>query len=159
MTFVRDIEEAVEELADWTVETVNEIIGEIMADGKPFFLEPKTELEELEEYAGVRGNPEAWTKWIAEQTGAIIMELQDSAVAPDLIISVHPVDIAQKVAIDWSARMEDLLLKPEYQLLDFGPPLPAIAPAISQPPAPPTPITPPSSNGSTAAASMLTGII
>jgi hypothetical protein len=115
MSFVRDIEEAVEELADWTVETVNEIIAEIMSDGKPFFLEPKTELEELEEYMGVRGNKEAWTKWMAEQTGAIIMELQDSAVAPDLIISVHPVDIAQKVAIDWSARMEDTLLKEEYR--------------------------------------------
>jgi|CXWK01.1.fsa_nt_gi hypothetical protein len=114
MSFVQNVEEAIEELSDWVVQTVNDIINEIMPDGRPFFQEPKTKLEQLEEYMQIRGNPEAWTKWMAEQTGVIIMELQDSAVSPDLILSVHPVDIAQKTAITWSAEMEEELLKEEY---------------------------------------------
>ena len=109
MSFVTDIEEVVEELSDWAVETVLEILDSITPDGKPFFKEPISVAEQLEEYMAIRGNPEAWTKWMAEQAVTIILELQDSAVPPDMILSVHPVDISQKAAIAWSAEMEDKL--------------------------------------------------
>jgi len=111
MTFVREVEQVIDELSDWAVETILEIIDALMPDGKPFFREPMTPEEQLDEYYSIRGNPEAWTKWVAEQAGAIIMELQDSGVNPEAIISVHPVDIAQKAAVQWSADMEDMIGK------------------------------------------------
>lgn len=109
MTFVREVETAIDELSDWVVETILEIVDSLMPDGKPFFREPMTVEEELNEYYTIRGNPEAWTKWLAEQAGAIVMELQDSGVDAEAIISVHPVDIAQKAAVQWSADMEDII--------------------------------------------------
>lgn len=111
MSFVKAIEEVIDELSDWAVETVLKLLDEIMPDGKPFFKEPMTIEEELEEYYGVRGDPEAWTKWMAQQTVDIILELQDSAVPPDMILSVHPADIAQKTAVEWSANMEQEIEK------------------------------------------------
>lgn len=111
MTFVRDVEQVIDELSDWVVETVLEIVDSLMPDGKPFFREPMTVEEQLDEYYAVRGNPEEWTKWMAKQTVDIILELQDSGVEPDLILSVHPADIAQKAAVQWSADMEDLIRK------------------------------------------------
>lgn len=117
MSFVTDVEDVIEELSDWVVETVMEIVDAIMPDGKPFFKELPTLDEQIQEYMTLRGNPEAWTKWMAEQTVFIVTELQDSAVPPDMILSVHPVDIAQKAAIAWSAEMEDALRRPEYAIL------------------------------------------
>lgn len=111
MTFVREVEQAIDELSDWVVETVLEIIDALMPDGKPFFREPMTVEEQLDEYYAIRGNQEAWTKWMAKQTVDIILELQDSGVEPDLILSVHPADIAQKAAVQWSADMEDIIGK------------------------------------------------
>jgi len=111
MSFVQTVEEIVDELSDWVVETVLEIIDGIMPDGRPFFKEFKTDAEQLEEYNAVRGNPEAWAKWIAQQAVAIVLELQDSAVDPELINSVHPLDIAQKAAVQWSADMEEFIAK------------------------------------------------
>lgn len=121
MSFVKTIEEVIDELSDWAVETVLSMLESIMPDGRPFFQEPKTMDEQLEEYYAVRGNPEAWAKWMAEQAVAIVMELQDSAVPPDMIMSVHPADIAQKVAIQWSADMETEIEKREAHGSILGP--------------------------------------
>lgn len=117
MSFVTETEEVIEELAEWGFQAVLDIVKELMPDGKPFFMEPKTEEENLEEYFVVRSNSEAWAKWMAEQTAAIILELQDSGVDPDMILSVHPADIAQKMALAWSAEMEELLTKEPYNAL------------------------------------------
>lgn len=117
MSFVTEIEEVIDELSDWVVETVLEIIDAIMPDGKPFFRELKTPEEELQEYAAIRGNQEAWVNWLAERTGDLILELQDSAVSPEAIISVHPVDIIQKSALAWSASMEDMIKKEPYNAI------------------------------------------
>lgn len=111
MSFVREVEDVIDELSDWVVETVLELIDALMPDGKPFFREPKTVEEQLDDYYTVRGNPEAWAKWIAERTAELVLELQDSGVDPEAILSVHPVDLAQKAAVQWSADMEDLIGK------------------------------------------------
>lgn len=111
MSFVTEVEGVVDELADWVVETILMIIDNIMPDGKPFFKELPSEEDQLKQYYTIRGNQEEWVKWIGQQASDIILELQDSAVPPDMILSVHPLDIAQKAAIQWSADMEDLIRK------------------------------------------------
>ena len=106
MSFITENEEVIGEVSDWAVEAIQEVIKALMPDGKPFFKEARTEEDDWKEYLSIRGNEEAWAKWVAEQAGAIIMELQDSGVEPDLIASVHPIDIAVSYAVAWSADME-----------------------------------------------------
>jgi len=118
MSYITDMEEVIDEVADWAVSLIQETISALMPDGKPFLMELKTEDDQIEEYMALRGNPEAWTKFIAENTSAIILELQDSGLDADLINTVHPADIAQKFAISWSADMEKVLERnPDYAIL------------------------------------------
>lgn len=112
MTFIKEVEnDVMPDVADWAVETIQEIVNELMPDGRPFFQDLPTTEERIKEYLPLRGNPEAWTKWIAEQAGEIINKLSEASVPPDDILSVHPVDIAQKFAVAYSAEMEELLQK------------------------------------------------
>lgn len=106
MSFITDNEEVIDEVSDWAVEAIQEIVDALMPDGKPFFKELATEEDEFLEYLSLRGNGEAWAKWLAEQAGNIITELQDSGVEADLIASVHPIDIAISYAVAWSSDME-----------------------------------------------------
>lgn len=111
MSHMDTLEEVIEEVSDWAVEIIQDILNALMPDGRPFMKYLPTEEDRLIEYYGLRNNPEAWTKWVAEQAANIIMELQDSGVDPEAINSVHPPDIAARFALIFSLEMEELISK------------------------------------------------
>lgn len=108
---VEDWEEVVEVVANWGVESILATVKALSPDGRGFGQELATEEEQLREYFGLQGNPEAWAIWIGDKAGELISKLQESGLNPDQIASVHPVDIVTKYAIKYSADMEDILMK------------------------------------------------
>lgn len=108
---IEDWEEVIETVANWGVEAIQDVVKALSPNGRPFMFEEQTEEEQLREYFSIQGNPEAWSIWIGDHAGEIISKLQESGLSPDQIASVHPVDIATKYAIQYSAEMEDILMK------------------------------------------------
>lgn len=104
MSIVKDIDEVIEIIAQESVDTILEVVDILIPDGKPYGY---VDGNEMEVYLKLRGNPEAWTKWIAEQAAEIVNKLSQSGLDPDQINSVHPMDIAQKFALSFSVTMEE----------------------------------------------------
>ena len=111
-SFIADQEEIVDEVAKWGVAYVNQVVDAISPDGRPFGMEPKTEEQQLLDYINnYRGNPDAWANRIRTTATQIQQMLLQKGVTPDKIPSVHPFDIAEDMAMDYSIRMENLLAK------------------------------------------------
>lgn len=108
---IKDLEEIVDVVADWAVETVLEVTRALSPDGRPFGYVAQTDEEQLNDYFLLKGNPEAWATRIGEIAGDITKKLTDAQISPDEIMSVHPMDIAQKYLISYSCEMEAKLEK------------------------------------------------
>lgn len=112
VSFIADQEEIVDEVARWAVAYVNQVVDALAPDGRPFGLEPKSEEQQLLDYINnYRGNPDAWANRIRTTATQIQQMLLQKGVTPDKIPSVHPFDIAEDMAMDYSIRMENLLAK------------------------------------------------
>jgi hypothetical protein len=112
MSFISQVEASVEEVAEWGATLIDRAVTALSPpDGRPFLYAEQSELESIIEYMDLRGEPELWAKWIGDTAGEIMKKLQDAAVPPDEIMAVHPVDIAIKMAIEYSYDMEQLIKK------------------------------------------------
>lgn len=117
---IKDLEDIVEAVSDWAVTTVQEVTRALSPDGRPFGYVEMTEEEQLNEYFQFKGNPEAWATRIGEIAGDITKKLTEAQVSPDEIMSVHPMDIAQKYLISYSCDMEAILEKNSGNLSSVG---------------------------------------
>lgn len=115
-TFVDNLEAVVEDVAQFGAEVVEMVVDRLMPDGRPFWMEKKTADQMLMEYTmNLRGNPEAWAAKIREIVEQLMKSL--NGLPDDVIASAHPYNIAIAVAIQHSARMEQLLRKQEEEAL------------------------------------------
>lgn len=152
MSFIAQVEASIEEVADWGANLIDRAIKALSPDGRPFLYSEQSEGEQIVEYMALRGNPEAWAKWIGDTAGEIFMKLQESAVPPDEIMAVHPVDIAMKMAIEHSYTMETMMAKKAGKL-NLNPTIPEVE-------VPYTPLTPMEPEPmATPAAPLLTGVV
>ena len=105
-TFIEDMEKIVESVSDWGVEVVVNAVEQLTTDGRPFGAVVMPPEVQMEEYMKMRGNPEAFAKYIDSKARDLITQLIEDGLAEEDIASVHPYNIAIQFAIDWSAQME-----------------------------------------------------
>jgi hypothetical protein len=108
---VKDLEDAVEIVADWAVRVIQDVTKVLSPDGRPFEFVEQTDEEQLRDYYQYKGNEEAWATRIGEIAGEMVKKLQDSQVPESDITGIHPVDIAQKYLLSYSVHMEEMLRK------------------------------------------------
>ena len=114
MSFISELEEDTDTVVKWGTRIVEEAFQALSDNGRPFEYEPKSEADKLEEYiTTLQGNPQAWFMWIDQRAQEIIGRLMKANLAPELIASVHPYDIAYFMAHKHSAEMESKLLAEE----------------------------------------------
>jgi len=107
-----NLEEVIDVVSDWAVKTVQEIVKALAPDGRPFMMEFPTIEKEIEDYLQLKaGGKEAYKLSLREMEEMIATKLQESAVSPDMILAVHPYDIAVSIHIDRSARLETEMAK------------------------------------------------
>lgn len=111
MTYIDQLEKVAEEVSDWAVGVIERVYETLAPDSRGWEETLQSEEEQINDYIMLRGNPEAWGQYLFSLVQDIQQKLYDAGLKPDDIVSVHPWDIAQKFALDYSARMEDLLAR------------------------------------------------
>ena len=109
-TFIEDQEEVVPIVRDWAVGIINDAVVSLTKDGRPFGSDIMTPEQQMEEYMKLRGNPEAYMKYIDSKARDLMNQLLKDGLDEESIASIHPYDIAIRFAIDWSSRMEKEML-------------------------------------------------
>lgn len=111
MSYISELEILEEKVSDWAVDLIMDIYNLLCPDGRPYNWVEQDMDEQLNEYQLVRGDPQAWAKKILDDATAISQKLLDSGLRDDQIVSVHPFDIAQKFALEYSINMEKEIAK------------------------------------------------
>lgn len=111
MSFVTDMDEIVDSVSDWASELVDDIVMALSPDGKPFQERKMSKQEQVAEYLQIRGDPAQWQLWIDARAQAIVNHFMAEGLDPSTLESIHPYDIAISYAIDYSAKMENMLLR------------------------------------------------
>lgn len=109
-SFIDLLEETVDVVSDWAVDVISKVSKSLSPDGRPFNEVKKTKSEILTEYMQIRGNPEAWVQWVDSKVLEIMTYLTSEGVDQEVLVGVHPYSIALSYAVDYSARMEKLLM-------------------------------------------------
>jgi hypothetical protein len=109
-SLIENFDEVTEVVAQWGAKYVDEMVRVFSPDGRALGMEKLSEAEEIERYMReLRGNSEAWANWIREKVSLIKGELTKSGLSEEIILSVHPYDVAERFAIVYSSRMENLV--------------------------------------------------
>lgn len=111
MTYVDQLERVTDEVSDWAVGIIQRVYETLAPDNRGWDEVLQSEEDQLNDYIMLRGNPEAWGQYLYELAEDISTKLMDAGLPSDDIASVHPWDLAQKFALDYSVRMEKLLDK------------------------------------------------
>lgn len=108
--YITDLERVCEIVSDWYVDSVLKVSAVLMPDGRPFDYVDDPQAR-MRDYLALRGDPAAWSQYLLTEAESITQKLQDSGLPEDQILSVHPYDLAQKFAVEFSAHMEGELTK------------------------------------------------
>ena len=111
MSYIDELEEIEEVVAKWAVDTINMAVATISPNGRPFGYVEQTDEEQLDEYFALRGDPEAWAKYIGDLILQSNQKLADAGLSPEQIKAVHVEDTVQKATAMYSYNMEQLLEK------------------------------------------------
>lgn len=106
MSFIKDLEDVVEEVSTWAANTTLEILDAITKGGPPFGLLDSTDEEKRITYLKLRGNPQAWEMYIDGKTRDFINELTQNGVPEADIATIKPLEIVLGHIYKWSAEME-----------------------------------------------------
>lgn len=109
MNYIRENEKVAEEVSDWAVDAINNIVDTIMPDGIPFGMSEASEAEQVQQYMKFRGSPEAWQGWIADRALLVVTQLAASGVSEEAIAMINPVAIAEQFAVGYSIDMEEII--------------------------------------------------
>lgn len=83
----------------------DDILNAIAPDGRPYGMTKLSKRERLRQYTeNLRGNPDAWRQWMSDRVFEIHQAL--AAFPPEKIALVAPWNIAQQMALSYSASME-----------------------------------------------------
>ena len=109
-SFVVELEDVIEHVSDWAVKLIEDAIQILTMGDRPFDTVVLSNEEAADEYAtALRGNPEAWFNYIENIAQGLIGKLKASGMADDKIYSLHPYDLAFRMAADHSLKMEKVL--------------------------------------------------
>jgi hypothetical protein len=108
-TFIDEMEAVTEEIAEWAVDYIKDIVDTLAPDGRPFGTELKSTDEQLDEYRLMRNDVTQWSMWISAKAETITNMLLGSGVGPEQLAVINPLRIAASFALDYSIRMEKLL--------------------------------------------------
>lgn len=100
----------VEDVVDFIEQYIDDITSVIMPDGVGFGEKKQTMQERVAEYAKLRGDPEAWARWIGERAGEISARAQQM-LPPEQAASINAWDIAARLAIQYGLKMEKEYLR------------------------------------------------
>jgi hypothetical protein len=111
------------EVAQWAVNVIENIVDDLIPNGVPFDGEKMTLKEQVVEYQRtLRGNKEAWVAWIEDKAGGLQAQVnvifEEMQVDPSFVAAIHPYDIAVRMAVAYSAKMEKELAKQEDATFD-----------------------------------------
>lgn len=109
MTYVDQLERVADEVSDWATAVIFRVYETLAPDNRGWDETIQSEEDQINDYVMLRGNPEAWGQYLFELAEDISTKLMDAGLPSDDIASVHPWDLAQKFALDYSVRMETLL--------------------------------------------------
>jgi len=112
MSYVDDMERAVEEVSDWALEQVELVLATLAPDGRPFGMEELPLEAQAADYMSLVGDPSAWATWITDRAQVIITKLEGLSIDPMDIQAIRPFEIATLMAMDYSSRMEAYLRRP-----------------------------------------------
>lgn len=107
-SFVDTVESMVDQLHEQAKDYVETMMNALMPDGRPFGMVKQTQKDQLRDYMKLRGSAQAWTDWLNQKVEQVIT--QAGNLPPDQVAQIAPYDIVYRFAINYSARMEDLLL-------------------------------------------------
>ena len=110
-TYITEIEDVVDEVSDWAVNEIKDIVDAIMPDGRPFGTEPKSTEQQLADYRVIRNNPDAWEAWERSKALEIEQALMQSGASQQSIEALNPLNVASIMILDYSSKMESLLNK------------------------------------------------
>lgn len=117
MTLMTDFETDEEIVVGRLVSIRDDILETIAPDGRPYGMTKLTERERLRQYVeNLKGNPQAWRQWMGDRVLEIQQALAD--LPPEKIAMVAPWNIAQQMALAYSAGMERALRKEEERIND-----------------------------------------
>lgn len=108
-TFIDELEEIVDEVADSIATEVQAIVDALAPDGRAFGTELKSTEEQLAEYRIIRNDVEQWKLWVSNKALEITTNLQQGMVAQEKIDQLNPLSIAMAFMRAYSAKMEKLL--------------------------------------------------
>jgi len=107
-TFIDFTEAMVEDVAQGLSDTIDMIVDILAPDGIGWQQEPMTDAERIDDYVkNYRGNVAAWENKIRTTVSAISQQLQ--GLPPGVLAQVHPYDIAERLALYYSAQMEGMI--------------------------------------------------
>ena len=111
-----EAEAALDDVVTQAVANVEYLMEVLMPDGRAFGVEPKPIEEQLNEYksGGFQTDIMACENKIRGLVGQITNTLAAFGVPPEEMAAVMPYDIAQTAALQWSAKMEQLLAEEAY---------------------------------------------
>lgn len=110
-SLVEELEEVIEEVADWAIKTILDAVDKFTLNSGPFGHVKLSPAEQLEEYATIKGNPQAWYSRIESSAQALIGELKSAGVPESEILKLHPYNVAFMVQAKYHLDMEKLLEK------------------------------------------------
>ncbi len=108
-SFIDMVEEISDEVSNWGVEYIQTVVKALAPNGRPFGMEELTDEEQVGQYLELRGSEQAWSQWINERALNIVERLTFAGVSDEQIFTVKPYDIAEQMALAYSARMERTL--------------------------------------------------
>ena len=110
-TFIDDLEEVVDIVADWGVDIILDAIGKLTTNGRAFGSVDKPEELQLEDHMKKHGNPQAYVASIDKRARDLINQLMEDGIPPEDIASIHPYDISIKYEIEEAIRGMKLMEK------------------------------------------------
>lgn len=120
MSYIDELEEVEVVVSDWAVNIVNLAITALSPNGRPYGHVEQSDQEMLNEYFGLRGDPEAWAKYLGDLILQSNQRLQDAGLNPEQIKACHVEDTVQKFALQYSYDMEQLLEKENGEVSGTG---------------------------------------
>jgi hypothetical protein len=109
--FIKDMETMAIDLANWAADYVEDVIETLMPDKRAWQEVLPTPNEQLMQYLDMRGNNEAWRKWIELKVMEMRQLLADSGLEEETIATLGVYDIVEPMAIAYSVAHEQLLDK------------------------------------------------
>ena len=110
-SLVQHLEEVIEKVSDWATDMILEAVNNMTVNSGPFGHVKLSPEEQLEEYAKIHGNAQAWYSRIEDTAQSLIGQLKEAGVPENEIMRLSPYTMAIKVQAKYALDMQKLAEK------------------------------------------------